>query len=51
MVHKAYGNDKGNLGGVQLKDTVTGELSELPVNGLFFAIGHEPATKFLNNSI
>lgn len=27
-----------------IKDTVTGELSELDVNGLFYAIGHKPNT-------
>jgi thioredoxin reductase (NADPH) len=33
--------------GLKLKDTVTGEESELAVAGLFVAIGHTPATKFL----
>ena len=35
---------------VVLRDTVTGEVSELPVRGLFIAIGHTPATKFLKGS-
>jgi thioredoxin reductase (NADPH) len=35
---------------VQLKDTVTGELSKLALKGLFVAIGHTPATKFLKGS-
>jgi len=38
------------ISGVQLQDTVTGEGSELPVNGLFIAIGHSPATGFLDGS-
>lgn len=42
------GEDK--ISGVQLKDTVTGELSTLSVKGLFIAIGHTPATKFLRDS-
>jgi len=42
------GNDK--LRAVQLKDTVTGEESEFEVKGLFVAIGHTPATKFLRES-
>jgi thioredoxin reductase (NADPH) len=42
------GGDK--ISGVQLKDTVTGELSTLDVKGLFIAIGHTPATKFLKDS-
>jgi thioredoxin reductase (NADPH) len=33
--------------GVVLEDTVTREKSTLAVKGLFIAIGHTPATKFL----
>ncbi len=36
--------------GVLLEDTVTGEKSRLDVKGLFIAIGHTPATKFLKGS-
>lgn len=36
-----------HISGVRLKDTVTGEESTLEVGGLFVAIGHTPATKFL----
>jgi thioredoxin reductase (NADPH) len=35
---------------VALKDTVTGEISALECKGLFIAIGHTPATKFLADS-
>ncbi len=42
------GDDK--VTGVRLKDTVTGEESTLEVKGLFMAIGHTPATKFLEGS-
>jgi thioredoxin reductase (NADPH) len=38
------------ISGLRLKDTVTGEESELPVKGLFVAIGHTPATRFLKDS-
>jgi thioredoxin reductase (NADPH) len=37
--------------GVQLRDTVTGELSELQVGGLFVAIGHTPNTAFLGDQL
>jgi thioredoxin reductase (NADPH) len=40
-----------NLTALKLKDTVTGEISELPVVGAFEAIGHEPNVKFLNKQI
>lgn len=43
-----HGNDK--LTGIKLKDTVTGEESVLNVKGMFVAIGHTPATKFLRES-
>jgi thioredoxin reductase (NADPH) len=38
------------ISGVMLEDTVTGERSELPVRGLFIAIGHTPATRFLKGT-
>ncbi len=37
-------DDKGSVRGVVLEDTVSGERSELPVTGLFIAIGHVPNT-------
>ncbi|KAL0919397.1 hypothetical protein M5K25_011489 [Dendrobium thyrsiflorum] len=51
-VVEAYGeNEGGPLGGVKLKNLVTGEITNLAVSGLFFAIGHEPATKFLGGQL
>lgn len=39
------------LQSVELTQTNTGETSELAIDGLFMAIGHDPATKFLDDSI
>lgn len=39
-----------HISAVALKDTVTGEASTLAVKGLFIAIGHTPATRFLKDS-
>jgi len=51
-VVEAYGGAGGGpLAGVKVKNLVTGEVSDLQVSGLFFAIGHEPATKFLNGQL
>jgi thioredoxin reductase (NADPH) len=41
---------KDHIEGVKLKDTVTGNESDLAVRGLFIAIGHMPATKFLQDT-
>jgi thioredoxin reductase (NADPH) len=38
------------VAGVRLQDTLTGEHSDLAVKGLFIAIGHTPATRFLAGS-
>ncbi|XP_072981380.1 thioredoxin reductase NTRB [Typha angustifolia] len=51
-VVEAYGEgETGPLAGVKVKNVVTGEISDLKVSGLFFAIGHEPATKFLGGQL
>jgi len=51
VVEEATGNDKGFMGGVRVKNVKTGEVTEYEANGLFFAIGHEPATKFLDGQL
>lgn len=54
MVEEAYGDEeKGSrvLGGLKVKNVLSGEISDLKVSGLFFAIGHEPATKFLGGQL
>ena len=48
VVVDVLGGDK--ISGVRLKDTVTEEESDLDVAGLFVAIGHTPATKFLRGT-
>jgi thioredoxin reductase (NADPH) len=39
------------VSGLTLKDTVTGEASELDVTGLFVAIGHEPNTSLVKGQL
>lgn len=39
------------LTGLKLKDTVTGDISEISVGGAFEAIGHTPNTDFLNGLV
>ena len=41
---------ENRINAIRLKDTKTGEESDLPVEGLFVAIGHTPASKFLDGS-
>lgn len=48
-VEDVLGDDK--ITGVKLKDTQTGELSEVEVKGMFVAIGHTPITQFLNGQV
>ncbi len=37
--------------GIRLKDTKSGQESDLPVGGMFTAIGHTPATAFLEGQV
>ncbi len=48
VVSDVLGDDK--ITAVQLKNVKTNELSDLPVKGLFIAIGHTPNTQFLTDS-
>jgi thioredoxin reductase (NADPH) len=49
IVHEALGRDL--LQGILIEDLKTKQRKELKVSGLFFAIGHEPNTKFLNRQL
>jgi thioredoxin reductase (NADPH) len=48
-VESIHGEDK--LTGVTLRDTVTGETRELPVTGLFVAIGHDPRNELVKGVV
>ncbi|GAB7181938.1 thioredoxin-disulfide reductase [Kitasatospora sp. Ki12] len=48
-VEAIHGDPK--LSGVTLRDTTTGETRELPVTGLFIAIGHDPRTELFKGQL
>src|SRR5215203_649893 len=48
-VDAIHGEDK--VTGITLRDTVTGETRELPVSGLFIAIGHDPRSELLKGQV
>ena len=39
------------LNNLRIKNVLTGEEKDLPVNGLFYAIGHEPATALVRGQL
>ena len=47
VVSEVLGSREGGVTALRLTDTVTGEASELAVQGLFIAIGHKPNTELL----
>lgn len=49
QVVDVLGEDK--VSGIVLEDTVTGDRRELPVTGLFIAIGHDPRSELLTGQI
>lgn len=52
VVEEFLGNDQPpSLTGLKLKNSKTGEVSVLPVEGAFVAIGHDPNTKLFAGSI
>jgi thioredoxin reductase (NADPH) len=51
-VDEVIGGDEPKVvTGVRLRDTVTGALSEIKTDGLFVAIGHEPATALFRGKV
>lgn len=51
VVDEAMGNENGKLGMLRLKSTKGEEDKELEVAGLFFAIGHDPATELVKGKM
>ena len=43
--------EKGEVTGVTMRHVQTGELTELPVDGVFVAIGHEPNTELFKGKL
>ncbi|KAK2080438.1 nineteen complex- protein [Prototheca wickerhamii] len=52
VVTAAKGAEDGKrLGAIAVRDVVTGAERDVEVSGLFFAIGHDPATRFLDGQL
>ena len=45
VVDEVLGTDDGRVTGVRLRDTVSGETTEITADGIFVAIGHDPNTE------
>jgi thioredoxin reductase (NADPH) len=50
-VTDVLGDKQGGVRGVRTKDTSTGEVREIPMGGLFVAIGHQPNTALFNGQL
>lgn len=51
VVEECLGDDKNGLTSLRLKSTTDGSTRDLPVAGMFVAIGHTPNTAFLNGKL
>jgi thioredoxin reductase (NADPH) len=49
VVEEVLRSDKGTVGGLRLRDTVTGEESVLDVTAMFVAIGHDPRSELVKD--
>ncbi len=50
-IEEVLGVEEKEVRGVRLKDRRTGEVSDLPISGLFLGIGHEPNAKAFKGQI
>lgn len=44
-------DDKGQMGGLKLRDALTCEERSLPARGLFYGIGHSPNSQLLKGQV
>ena len=51
VVEEVLGVEEKDVKGVRLRDVVSGNLTDLPVSGLFLGIGHEPNAKMFAGQI
>ncbi len=51
VVEEIRDTEKGTVTGMVLRDVVTNERAELPVDGVFVAIGHTPNTKLVAGQV
>lgn len=51
VVEQVNGDDQSGAQSVTIRDTVNGDTSDIPANGVFVAIGHTPATEFLDGAL
>lgn len=49
VVEEILGSEK--VTGVKLKDVQTGKITDMPIDGVFIAIGHKPNTEFLKGQL
>lgn len=51
-LHEVYGTDSPlGVEGVKVKDTKTGEITDIPAKGVFVAIGHAPASELVKDQL
>ncbi|SMQ50810.1 unnamed protein product [Zymoseptoria tritici ST99CH_1A5] len=48
---KGEAGDRGLMQSMVIKNNKTGETEEIPANGLFYAVGHDPATHLFNGQV
>jgi len=51
IVEQILGEEEGKVTGIKLKDTQTGEISELLCQGVFISIGHKANTKLFQDKL
>jgi thioredoxin reductase (NADPH) len=51
ILDEVVGTDEAGVTGARLKSTVDNKIEELPVSGVFLAIGHTPNTDFLAGQV
>ena len=51
VVDEVLGQDTGRLTGVRVRNVKTGEKTDIPADGLFVAIGHDPTTALFRGTL